>query len=89
MGEHAKDETADFYSESHKQVLFPGGTTTTKFDVTMIDDLNIITVEHTERLRISIDPLSLPYGVVLGDITSAELNILDNDGKQYMCISVL
>ena len=89
MGEHAEDETADFYSESHKQVLFPGGTTTAKFDVTVIDDKSIITVENPERLKISIDPLSLPYGVVLGDITSAELYILDNDGKQYMCISVL
>ena len=47
MGEHAKDETADYYSESHIQVLFPGGTTTAKFDVHMIDDLNIITVENT------------------------------------------
>ena len=89
MGEHAKDETADYYSESHKQVLFPGGTTTAKFDVHMIDDLNIITVENTEKLRVSIDPLSLPYGVVLGEFPSAVVNIMDNDGKQYMCISVL
>ena len=83
MGKHLKDETADYYSESHIQVLFPGGTTTAKFDVHMIDDLNIITVENTERFRVSIDPLSLPYGVVLGPVPSAEVNIVDIDGKQY------
>ena len=69
------------------QVLFPSGTTTAKFDVHMIDE--IITVEITENFRVSIDPLSLPYGVVLGEFRSAEVNIMDNDGKQYMCISVL
>ena len=89
MGEHAKDETADYYSESHIRVLFPSGTTAAKFDILMIDETNIITVENTERFRVSIDPLSLPYGVVLGANLSAEVNILDIDGKHYMCISVL
>ena len=89
MGEHKKDETADYYAESPIRVLFPGGTTTAKFDVHMIDEMNLITVENTEKLRVSIDPLSLPYGVVIGANPSAEVNILDIDGKHYMCISIL
>ena len=52
----------------------------------MVD--NVI-LENTERFRVYIDPLSLPYGVAPGDITSAEVNIMDDDGKQCMCISVL
>ena len=89
MGEHPEDETADYYAESAIRVLFPGGTTAAKFDVHIIDDKSIITVENTEKLRVSIDPLSLPYGVVIGANPSAEVNILDMDGKHYTCISIL
>ena len=66
--------------------MFHGGTTTAKFDVPLIDNTII---ENTERFRVYIDPLSLPYGVALGDITSAYVSIVDNDGEQYMSISVL
>ena len=38
-------------------------------------------LEGTEKFRISIDPLSLPYGVVLGDITSVEVEIIDDESK--------
>ena len=37
-------------------------------------------LEGSEKFSISIDPLSLPYGVVLGDITSATVEILDDEG---------
>ena len=66
--------------------MFHGGATTAKFNVCLIDDM---IVESTERFRVYIDPLSLPYGVVLGDITSAYVSIVDNDGEQYMSISVV
>ena len=52
----------------------------------MVDNM---IVENTERFKIYIDPLSLPNGVAPGDITSADVNIVDDDGKQCMCISVL
>ena len=51
----------------------------------MVDNM---IVENTERFKIYIDPLSLPNGVAPGDITSADVNIVDDDGKQCMCISV-
>ena len=59
------------------QVLIPGGITRATFDVRMID--NVI-LEGRESFRVSIDPLSLPYGVALGVIATAEVFILDNDG---------
>ena len=52
----------------------------------MVDNM---IVENTERFKVYIDPLSLPYGVAPGDITSADVNIMDDDGKLWICISVL
>ena len=63
---------------SSVQVLFPGGITRATFDVRMVDNVRL---ESSETFSVSIDPYSLPYGVVLGDITSAEVVILDNDRK--------
>ena len=71
-GEH------DFISEPYAQALFPGGSTKATFDVGMVDDAIL---EGSERFNISIDPLSLPYGVVLGDTTIATVEILDNESK--------
>ena len=44
----------------------------------MVDNVRL---ESGETFRVSIDPLSLPYGVVLGRFTSSEVLILDNDSK--------
>ena len=62
------------------QILFPGGTTRASFDVRLVDNIKL---ESTETFSVSIDPLSLPCGVVLGDISTAEVAILDNDGEFY------
>ena len=70
---------ADFNGKSYIQVLFPGGRTAAHFDVHIIDD---IILERIETFRISIDPLSLPHGVVLGAVSSATVTILDDDCKQ-------
>ena len=65
-------EEHDFLSESYVQVLFPGGLTTAKFDVHLVHD---VILEHNETFRISIDPLSLPHGVVLGAVSNATVTI--------------
>ena len=61
------------------RVLFPGGITTTALTVNMVND---VALEGDEKFRVSIDPLSLPFGVTLGNHTSAEVVILDDDGKR-------
>ena len=71
-GEH------DISSPEYIQVLFPGGTTRAKFDVYTKDD---VLFEPNERFSISVDPLSLPHGVVLGSIPRATVSITDNDSK--------
>ena len=60
------------------QVLFPGGVTHVPFNICVIDD---VIIENSEKFSISIDSLSLPYGICLGDITRADIIILDDDGK--------
>ena len=60
------------------QVLIPGGETSAMFDVRIIGD---VMLESSEKLRVSIDPLSLPFGVVLGNTPTAEVVIMDDDGK--------
>ena len=62
--------------------MFPGGYTRTHFDVLVVDNMKL---EDSEKFTVSIDPLSLPYGVVLGDHPTAEVVIMDNDG---MCMTI-
>ena len=71
----------DFNPASSMEILIPGGHDNVIFDIYMVDD---VVVEDNEVLRISINPNSLPYGVTLGNITSAEIIILDNDSKCYI-----
>ena len=52
--------------------------TATSFDVPMIDDRIL---ENTETFGVSIDPVSLPYGVTLVSPASATVSIIDNDGE--------
>ena len=44
----------------------------------MVDN---VMLEESEKFIVSIDPLSLPYGVSLGDNPTAEVIIMDDDGK--------
>ena len=74
-------EGEDFNETSPVRVLFPGGVTRTHFDVRMIDNVKL---EASEKFIVSIDPLSLPYGVVLGKYPTAEVVIIDNGGKFSM-----
>ena len=74
-------EGEDFEATSPVRVLFPGGVARTTFDVKMVG--NVI-IEGSEKFIVSIDPLSLPYGVVLGDHPTAEVVIIDDDGKFSM-----
>ena len=60
------------------RVLLPGGHTRAHFGVLVVDNVKL---EGSEKFIVSIDPLSLPYGVVLGDHPTAEVVIMDNGGK--------
>ena len=71
----------DFNPVSSMEILIPGGHDNVIFDIYMVDDA---VVEDNEVLSIFINPNSLPYGVTLGNITSAEIIILDNDSKCYI-----
>ena len=73
-------EDQDFDATSPVRVLFPGGLTRVDFDVLMVDNVKL---EGNKNFFISIDPLSLPYGVVLGDHPAAEVVIVDDEG---MCV---
>ena len=46
----------------------------------MVDNV-VEKLEDSEKFIVSIDPLSLPYGVVLGNNPTAEVVIMDDDGK--------
>ena len=43
--------------------------------------INDVLLEGNERFSVSIDSLSLPYGVVLGGISSATVIIVDDESK--------
>ena len=60
------------------KVRFSAGETRVSFDVNIIDD---DLMENSETFRITIYDLSVPYGITLGSITSAEVTIVDNDSK--------
>ena len=43
--------------------------------------VDTVMLEDSEKFIVSIDPLSLPYGVSLGGVPTAEVVIRDDDGK--------
>ena len=68
----------DFDATSPIQVLIPGGQTRAPVDVKLVDSVEL---EGSEKFRVSIDPLSLPFGVCLDHKSNAtEVVILDDDG---------
>ena len=66
------------------QILFSGGKTCTTFNVKINDNDRL---ESNKSFNVTIDPLSLPYGIVLCTITTAEVVILDDDGT-YISLRV-
>lgn len=61
-------------------VVFSAGMTSVSFDIQIIDDKIL---ENAETFTVSIDPVSVPYGVTLVTPDSATVSILDNDSKNY------
>ena len=52
------------------------------FDIPINDDAII---ENNENFALTIDPSSLPTGVIVGSPDQAIVTIVDNDGKHYFC----
>ena len=59
-------------------VIFINGMTTASLHVSINDDSKF---ETHETFIVSIDPLSLPYGVILDSTASAVVTIVDDDSK--------
>ena len=57
---------------------------TTSFFVKIINDFNF---EQNETFKIIIDPISLPYGMALGEYTESIITIVDDDCKYRTCKS--
>ena len=84
-------EDYDIPQNQYIKVRFPAGETTVSFDVDIIDDYEI---EGREIFHVTIFDLSVPNGINLGFIRTAEIVIIDDDSKcnytiAYICISVL
>ena len=60
--------------------------TTASFHVTIKND-DSGKYEVNETFRVTIDPLSLPYGVILGSSESAVVTIRDDDSKLFYTIN--
>ena len=75
------------YNIDSSRVIFINGKTTASLRVSTNDDGEF---ETDETFIVSIDPLSLPYGVILGSTASAVVTIVDDDSKLiyaiYLCI---
>jgi len=61
---------------TYMKIIFPGGVANVLFNVPIIDDTIF---EHSEDFAISVVPVSLPYGVVLGSAANTVVTIEDND----------
>ena len=70
--------TGDDYNNASKTIRIPDGLTYDEFEIEITDDDDY---EDSETFFVTIDPLSLPYGVTLGSNAYAEVTILDNDSK--------
>ena len=63
-------------------VTFPAGTSCSSFDIPIHNDTES---EQDESFRITIMEMSLPFGTKLGDNTTADVVIEDNDSKLLIC----
>ena len=68
----------DFGPKADERVIFPNGITRETFRIPIIDDDDY---EDSETFEVTVDPLSLPYGIAIGSTSKAEVTILDNDSK--------
>ena len=65
-------------NNKYMKIVFPARVNTVPFDISIIgDDI----LEQNETFRATIDHISLPYGVNLGNITTTEVTIIDDDGR--------
>ena len=66
------------YDSGPYTVMFPAGVTKITFDVPINDDMML---EDDESLILTINPSSLPTGVIVGTPGEATVTIVDNDCK--------
>ena len=74
----------DYPRSGYIQVVFPPAKERTVTIPLITKDDKIS--EMTETFRLSIIDISLPHGVSVGNMHSAEVEILDNDRKYYSLI---
>ena len=74
----AADKDFMIPESGYVEVVFPAGQTEAPFTVPIKDD-DIF--EKSESFRVMIMPVSVPYGVELGNPRSSIAVIIDNDGK--------
>ena len=81
-------EGVDHSSEDLEQyeATFPAGVTCLSFDIPIKDDEKS---EGDEQFIITIMEESLPYGVILGENTTATATIIDNDSELVICTTYL
>jgi len=60
------------------RALFHAGQDTATFDLKIYNDEIL---ERDEKFRVSIVEVSLPFGVSLGDTTTANVSIIDKNSK--------
>lgn len=77
------DVDYEYPENGYIRVVVPAGKERPSFSIKTIND-NI--VERTETFRVSIVDISLPHGVTVGDIPSAEVNILSEDSKYLLIL---
>ena len=58
--------------------IFSTGMMITSFSVIIINDA---TFEQNETFKFTIDPISLPYDMIIGEYTESMINIVDDDCK--------
>ena len=70
--------TGDDYDPTPTMVRIADGNTYAEFNIEITNDDDY---EDSETFYVTIDPLSLPYGVTLGSNAYAEVTIMDDDCK--------
>ena len=68
----------DYGHRAHILVMIPDGKPYAEFYIPIKDDDDY---EANEEFRVTIDPLSLPYGVILSSTADAVVTIVDDDCK--------
>ena len=60
------------------EVIFPAGTDCSSIDIPIVDDKFS---ESDEKFTVEVMEESLPFGVELGENTTADVTIIDNDSE--------